>query len=134
MDKIGRFVESVSYDFKPGSETDFNDGLGGSCAVILIMVMAWPTKFNQFAPQLLFNIYLHTLWGAILALVFPDLRDHDMLGEVFNFFLVGFLIKAGNWYRFIMYGTAFILMYLTRYILVEPFIRLFVVVQHEKKK
>ncbi|KAI9254791.1 hypothetical protein EDC94DRAFT_237987 [Helicostylum pulchrum] len=56
-------------------------------AVILIMVMAWPTKFNQFAPQLLFNIYLHTLWGAILALVFPDLRDHDMLGEVFNFFL-----------------------------------------------
>ncbi|KAI9265344.1 TMEM164 family-domain-containing protein [Helicostylum pulchrum] len=282
MDKIGRFVESVSYDFKPGSETDFNDGLGGSwyisptshgiefltvapfylimtayfgykailnnkvnytlltenkirpsrstfelmclvtviasfvvtvihkvysktelfllqpchvSAVILIMVMAWPTKFNQFAPQLLFNIYLHTLWGAILALVFPDLRDHDMLGEVFNFFLehgiilflpfymlttrryvilpfgfdmvlfsfflyasyhspllhavslwsgyninytlvpptLGFLIKAGNWYRFIMYGTAFILMYLTRYILVEPFIRLFVVVQHEKK-
>ncbi|KAG2230249.1 hypothetical protein INT48_009819 [Thamnidium elegans] len=30
MDNIGRFVESVSYNFKPGSETDFNDGLGGS--------------------------------------------------------------------------------------------------------
>lgn len=51
------------------------------------MVMAWPTKSSQFVPQLLFNIYLHTFWGAILALVFPDLRDHDMLGEVFNFFL-----------------------------------------------
>lgn len=49
--------------------------------------MAWPNDKNQFIPQLLFNIYLHTLWGAILALVFPDLRDHDMLGEVFNFFL-----------------------------------------------
>lgn len=41
----------------------------------------------QLIPRLLFNIYLHTLWGAVLALVFPDLRDHDMLGEVFNFFL-----------------------------------------------
>lgn len=50
-------------------------------------MMAWPTKSSQFIPQLLFNIYLHTFWGAILALVFPDLRDHDMLGEVFNFFL-----------------------------------------------
>lgn len=49
--------------------------------------MAWPKDMSQFAPQLLFNIYLHTLWGSILALVFPDLRDHDMLGEVFNFFL-----------------------------------------------
>jgi hypothetical protein len=49
--------------------------------------MAWPDNKNQMVPQLLFNIYLHTLWGAALALVFPDLRDHDMLGEVFNFFL-----------------------------------------------
>jgi hypothetical protein len=49
--------------------------------------MAWPNDRSQFIPQLLFNIYLHTLWGAVLALVFPDLRDHDMLGEVFNFFL-----------------------------------------------
>lgn len=50
------------------------------------------------------------------------------------YIIVGFLIKAGNWYRLIMYGSAFFLMYITRYILVEPFIRLFVVVQHEKKK
>jgi hypothetical protein len=49
--------------------------------------MAWPNDMSQFTPQLLFNIYLHTLWGSILALVFPDLRDHDMLGEVFNFFI-----------------------------------------------
>jgi len=49
--------------------------------------MAWPNEKPQFVPQLLFNIYLHTLWGSVLALVFPDLRDHDMLGEVFNFFL-----------------------------------------------
>jgi hypothetical protein len=53
--------------------------------------MAWPTEWNQFIPQLIFNIYLHTLWGAILALIFPDLRDHDMPGEVFNFFLGKYL-------------------------------------------
>jgi hypothetical protein len=55
--------------------------------VILIIIMGWPDDKDQMVPQLLFNIYLHTLWGAVLALVFPDLRDHDMLGEVFNFFL-----------------------------------------------
>ena len=49
--------------------------------------MAWPDDTVQFVPQLLFNIYLHTLWGSTLALAFPDLRDHDMFGEVFNFFL-----------------------------------------------
>lgn len=48
--------------------------------------------------------------------------------------IVDFLIKAGNWYRYIMYGTAFILIFITRYILVEPFIRSFVVIPHEKKK
>jgi hypothetical protein len=30
LNEIGRIVESLSYNFKPGSETDFDDGLGGS--------------------------------------------------------------------------------------------------------
>ncbi|KAI7889304.1 TMEM164 family-domain-containing protein [Mucor mucedo] len=282
MDKIGKFVELVSFKFKPGSETDFEDGIGGSwyvsptshgvefltvapfylimaayfgykailknrinynllvenkarplrswfeniclvtmvasyvvtvihkahtgteffllqpchvSAVILIVIMAWPNGMSQFTPQLLFNIYLHTLWGSILALVFPDLRDHDMLGEVFNFFLehglilllpfymlttkryvvlplnvdmalfsfflyasyhspllhavslwsgyninytlvpptLGFLIEAGNWYRLIMYSAAFLLMFVTRYVLVEPFIKVFVGITPQQK-
>ncbi|ORZ21345.1 TMEM164 family-domain-containing protein [Absidia repens] len=61
-------------------------------ALLLIIVMMWPFKQYQLIPRLLLNIYYYTLWGAILALVFPDLRDHDMLGEVFNFFLEHSLI------------------------------------------
>lgn len=49
--------------------------------------MGWPNHKYPLIPRLLFNIYLHTLWGTILALIWPDLRDHEMLGEVFNFFM-----------------------------------------------
>ncbi|KAI7908265.1 uncharacterized protein BX663DRAFT_493557 [Cokeromyces recurvatus] len=165
-------------------------------AVILIIIMSWPDNDYQYIPQLLFNVYLHTLWGSVLALVFPDLRDHDLLGEVFNFFLehvlilvlpfymlttkryvilslninmalfsfflyasyhspflhaislwsgfninytlvtpaIGFLIVIGHWYRFAMYGAAFILMFLTRYIVVELFLKTFNIRITEKKK
>lgn len=66
--------------------------------MILVVIMAWPDNRTQFIPQLLFNIYLHTLWGAVLALIFPDLRDHDMLGEVFNFILGKFIKeRKGLW-------------------------------------
>ncbi|KAI8341375.1 hypothetical protein BC941DRAFT_205959 [Chlamydoabsidia padenii] len=61
-------------------------------ALLLIIVMLWPFKQNPLIPRLLLNTYYYTLWGAILALIFPDLRDHDMLGEVFNFFLEHSLI------------------------------------------
>ncbi|KAI9470591.1 MAG: transmembrane protein [Benjaminiella poitrasii] len=185
IDKIGALVETCSYNFKPGNETDFADSLGGSwyvspaahgiefltvvpfyllmvvyfghkalneenynmlaniknrprrswfetfclvamifsyavtvihklasdtnyfllqpchaSAVILIIIMAWPSsdEVYQYIPQLLFNIYLHTLWGSVLALVFPDLRDHDMLGEVFNFFFEHGLILVLPFY------------------------------------
>ncbi|KAI8100137.1 TMEM164 family-domain-containing protein [Halteromyces radiatus] len=56
-------------------------------ALLLIIVMMWPWKQYPLIPRLLLNTYYYTLWGAILALIFPDLRDHDMFGEVFNFFL-----------------------------------------------
>ncbi|KAI9031036.1 transmembrane protein [Phycomyces nitens] len=67
-------------------------------AAILIIIMGWPLPNRPFIPRLLFNIYLHTMWGAILALVFPDLRDHDMFGEVFNFFLEHILILIVPFY------------------------------------
>lgn len=54
-------------------------------AGLLLMTLCNPNK-GSVAMNLLFNIYLHTQWGAILALVFPDLRDHYLAGETFNFF------------------------------------------------
>ncbi|ORZ16583.1 TMEM164 family-domain-containing protein [Absidia repens] len=61
-------------------------------ALLLIIVMVWPFKQAPLIPRLLLNIYYYTLWGTILALIFPDLRDHDMFGEIFNFFLEHLLI------------------------------------------
>ncbi|KAI7885553.1 hypothetical protein K492DRAFT_203958 [Lichtheimia hyalospora FSU 10163] len=153
-------------------------------AFLLILVMGWPNHKYPLIPRLLFNIYLHTLWGTILALIWPDLRDHEMLGEIFNFFMehtlilvvplymtltrrypvlpisvdmalfsfflyaayhspvlhissllsgynlnyalvppaLTFLIAAGPWYRFIMYTSALLLMFITRYGIVENFL------------
>ncbi|KAH8554764.1 TMEM164 family-domain-containing protein [Umbelopsis sp. PMI_123] len=54
-------------------------------AMLLLLVMSWPDKSSPI-PHVLFNIYLHTFWGTIAALLFPDLRDHYLLGETFNFF------------------------------------------------
>jgi 3-methyladenine DNA glycosylase Mpg len=49
------------------------------------------------------------------------------------FFIVGFLIEAGHWYRFIMYGSAFVLMFITRYIGVELFIKAFTGITPQQK-
>jgi hypothetical protein len=54
-------------------------------AGLLILTMANPNKSSVWT-NLLFNIYLHTQWGAIAALIFPDLRDQYLIGETFNFF------------------------------------------------
>lgn len=54
-------------------------------AGLLLLLLTNPNK-NSVAANLLFNIYLHTQWGAIAALVFPDLRDQYLIGETFNFF------------------------------------------------
>ncbi|KAI8141061.1 transmembrane protein, partial [Fennellomyces sp. T-0311] len=67
-------------------------------AGLLILVMGWPDHKYPIVPRLLFNIYLHTLWGAILALIWPDLRDHDMLGEIFNFFMEHILVLVLPFY------------------------------------
>lgn len=54
-------------------------------AGLLLLIMADPNK-SSVVTNLLFNIYLHTQWGAIAALIFPDLRDQYLIGETFNFF------------------------------------------------
>lgn len=54
-------------------------------AALLLVTLYNPNKSSIYT-NLLFNIYLHTQWGAIGALAFPDLRDHYLFGETFNFF------------------------------------------------
>lgn len=54
-------------------------------AGLLLMTLCYPNK-TSVVTNLLFNVYLHTQWGAIAALIFPDLRDHYLVGETFNFF------------------------------------------------
>lgn len=54
-------------------------------AALLLLTLVNPNK-SSVTTNLLFNIYLHTQWGALAALIFPDLRDHYLIGETFNFF------------------------------------------------
>ncbi|KAG1442307.1 hypothetical protein G6F56_011118 [Rhizopus delemar] len=60
-------------------------------AGLLLLTLCNPNK-SAIATNLLFNIYLHTQWGGIAALMFPDLRDHELFGETFNFFAEHILI------------------------------------------
>ncbi|EPB84092.1 hypothetical protein HMPREF1544_09152 [Mucor circinelloides 1006PhL] len=53
--------------------------------VLLLFTLVYPNKRSPI-PHIFFNIYLHLQWGALAALAFPDLREHTMIGETFNFF------------------------------------------------
>ncbi|KAI8982659.1 transmembrane protein [Pilobolus umbonatus] len=53
--------------------------------VLLLFTLVYPNKSSPI-PHIFFNIYLHLQWGALAALAFPDLREHSMFGETFNFF------------------------------------------------
>jgi uncharacterized membrane protein YwaF len=53
--------------------------------VLLLITLVYPNKRSPI-PHVFFNIYLHLQWGALAALAFPDLREHTMTGETFNFF------------------------------------------------
>ncbi|GAA5803644.1 hypothetical protein HPULCUR_009127 [Helicostylum pulchrum] len=66
-------------------------------AALLLITLANPNK-SSIVTNLLFNIYLYTQWGAIGALAFPDLRDHYLVGETFNFFAEHALILAAPVY------------------------------------
>ncbi|KAI8376670.1 TMEM164 family-domain-containing protein [Choanephora cucurbitarum] len=53
--------------------------------LLLLLALVYPNKQSPY-PHIIFNIYLHLQWGALAALAFPDLREHSMIGETFNFF------------------------------------------------
>ncbi|KAI7907506.1 TMEM164 family-domain-containing protein [Cokeromyces recurvatus] len=52
---------------------------------LLLFTLVYPDKTSPI-PHVFFNMYLHIQWGALAALAFPDLREHSMIGETFNFF------------------------------------------------
>ncbi|KAG1174618.1 hypothetical protein G6F70_007328 [Rhizopus microsporus] len=147
---------------------------------LLVLSLLYPNKRSPL-PHILFNIYLHLQWGALAALAFPDLREHYLIGETFNFFAehalllivpiymiysrryvvlpkskeilclsfftycffhtpvlhalsltsgfnlnymwtpppIKILLDLGPSYRIVMYGVAFILKFITRFICVE---------------
>ncbi|KAI9319189.1 TMEM164 family-domain-containing protein [Dichotomocladium elegans] len=64
-------------------------------ALLLISVLSAPEKMIS---KVLFNFYLHTQWGGYAALAFPDLRDHKMFLETFNFFAEHILILVAPIY------------------------------------
>ncbi|CEI91885.1 hypothetical protein RMCBS344292_06162 [Rhizopus microsporus] len=66
-------------------------------AGLLLLTLCNPNK-SSIITNLLFNIYLHTQWGGIAALMFPDLRDHYLVGETFNFFAEHILILVAPVY------------------------------------
>lgn len=53
--------------------------------LLLIFTLVYPKERSPI-PHVFFNCYLHLQWGAFSALLFPDLREHSMIGETFNFF------------------------------------------------
>ncbi|KAI8339725.1 TMEM164 family-domain-containing protein [Chlamydoabsidia padenii] len=58
----------------------------------LLLIFTMIARKSSALPNIIFNVYLHTQWGGLAALVFPDLRDHHYLGETFNFFAEHILI------------------------------------------
>ncbi|KAG1181371.1 hypothetical protein G6F36_009935 [Rhizopus arrhizus] len=153
--------------------------------LLLVFALLYPNKQSPL-PHILFNIYLHLQWGALAALAFPDLREHSLIGETFNFFAehvlllivpiymiysrryvvlpkskeilflsffsycffhtpvlhtlslasgfnlnymwtpppIKLLLDLGPSYRIVMYGVAFILKFITRFICVETILTL----------
>ncbi|KAG0321506.1 hypothetical protein BGZ99_003889 [Dissophora globulifera] len=59
-------------------------------AMLLITILAGPK--DKKWPHVLLNIYFHIMWGTMLALLSPDLRDYNMFFEVENFFIEHYLL------------------------------------------
>ncbi|KAK3810775.1 MAG: TMEM164 family-domain-containing protein [Benniella sp.] len=59
-------------------------------ALMLITVLAGPK--DKKWPHILLNIYFHIMWGTMLALLSPDLRDYSLVFEVENFYIEHYLL------------------------------------------
>ncbi|KAF9392862.1 hypothetical protein CPB97_008453 [Podila verticillata] len=65
-------------------------------AMMLIAILAGP-KTKKW-PHILLNIYFHIMWGTMLALLSPDLRDYDQVFEVENFYIEHYLLLLTPFY------------------------------------
>jgi len=66
-----------------------------SALALIVLLRMDPT---QERTHIAFNIYLHCMWGAALALFFPDLRDYNAFLEVENFWIeVRSSMMETNW-------------------------------------
>ncbi|KAF9114976.1 hypothetical protein BGX27_009304 [Mortierella sp. AM989] len=59
-------------------------------AMLLIIILLGPKEKKW--PHVLLNIYFHIMWGTMLALLSPDLRDYDLFFEVENFYIEHYLL------------------------------------------
>ncbi|KAF8924125.1 TMEM164 family-domain-containing protein [Dissophora ornata] len=59
-------------------------------AMLLIVILSGPK--NKKWPHILLNIYFHIMWGTMLALLAPDLRDYNLFFEIENFFIEHYLL------------------------------------------
>ncbi|KAI1317903.1 hypothetical protein EDD11_007565 [Mortierella claussenii] len=65
-------------------------------AMMLICILMGPK--NKKWPHILLNIYFHIMWGTMLALLSPDLRDYNMFFEIENFFIEHYLLLLTPFY------------------------------------
>ncbi|KAG0335598.1 hypothetical protein BG004_008391 [Podila humilis] len=65
-------------------------------AMMLIMILAGPKEKKW--PHILLNIYFHIMWGTMLALLSPDLRDYDQVFEIENFYVEHYLLLLAPFY------------------------------------
>ncbi|KAL7748047.1 hypothetical protein RI367_006593 [Sorochytrium milnesiophthora] len=70
-----------------------------SCVALCALLMA-PRSWRH--RNLLFNVYLNLQWGAVVALLNPDLRGYDTFLGVFNFFFEHILILLVPFYHIIV--------------------------------
>ncbi|KAF1798955.1 TMEM164 family-domain-containing protein [Mucor lusitanicus] len=86
--------------------------------VLLLFTLVYPNKRSPI-PHIFFNIYLHLQWGALAALAFPDLREHTMIGETFNFFAEHILLLVVPVYM--IYSRRYVVLPKSREILLLSF-------------
>ncbi|KAI0236031.1 hypothetical protein L0F63_004545 [Massospora cicadina] len=102
------FIFSIKYVCRPGNDLI---SLLQPChvnLVVLIFILNFPKKYTL--PHFVFNIFVHGIWGTLLALSAPDLRGYDMLLEVENFWFEHYLLLF----------APFLLMFTGRYVLWPP--------------
>ncbi|KAI7871799.1 transmembrane protein [Spinellus fusiger] len=84
-------------------------------ALLLMIVIGYSNKLSVL-PNLLFNVYLYTQWGALAALIAPDLNGLDLFGELANFYIEHALVLIAPLY----------MIYIRRYVILPISLNIFI--------